>query len=99
MQRLKLFVSNDSSLMHIAGALELPTVAIFGPTNETYVHPWKTRYAIVQTGIECRPCFVYSPKPLTCYRADPAEHFICVRAIEVERVMGEVKGLLAMFQI
>src|ERR1700733_7193369 len=46
MQRLKLFVSNDSALMHIAGALELNTVAIFGPTNETYVHPWKTRYKI-----------------------------------------------------
>ncbi|HWF43576.1 MAG TPA: glycosyltransferase family 9 protein [Candidatus Kapabacteria bacterium] len=94
MRRLKLFVSNDSALMHIAGALGLPTVAIFGPTNETYVHPWKTRYSVVQTGIECRPCFIYSPKPLTCYRTDPAEHFLCIRAIEVERVMEAVKELL-----
>jgi len=94
MQRLNLFVSNDSSLMHIAGALQLPTVAIFGPTNETYVHPWKTKYKIVHTGIECRPCFVYSPKPLTCYRLDPAEHYLCVRAIEVDQVMGAVKEML-----
>jgi len=94
MQRLKLFVSNDSALMHIAGALELPTVAIFGPTNEAYVHPWKTRYKIVHTGIDCRPCFVYSPKPLTCYRTDPAEHFLCMRAIEVEQVMSAVKEML-----
>jgi heptosyltransferase II len=89
------FVSNDSSLMHIAGALELPTVAIFGPTNETYVHPWKTRYEIVQTGIECRPCFIYSPKPLMCYRANPEEHFMCVRDIEVEEVLGAIERLVS----
>lgn len=94
MRSLGMFVSNDSSLMHIAGALELPTVAIFGPTNETYVHPWKTRYEIVQTGIDCRPCFVYSPKPLTCYRLDPAEHYLCMRAIEVSDVFEAVKRLL-----
>lgn len=88
MKHLHLFISNDSSLMHIAGALELPTVAIFGPTNETYVHPWKTKYEIVQTGIDCRPCFIYSPKPLTCYRVDPREHFICIRNIEVEDVIS-----------
>jgi heptosyltransferase II len=90
MQGVNLFVSNDSSLMHIAGAVGLPTVAIFGPTNETYVHPWKTRYEIVQTGIECRPCFIYSPKPLMCYRVDPNEHFMCVRDIEVDDVYGAV---------
>ncbi len=94
MRRLKLFISNDSALMHIAGALGLPTAAIFGPTNETYVHPWKTRYKIVHTGIDCRPCFVYSPKPLTCYRTDPAEHFDCIRKIEVEHVFGAAKELL-----
>ncbi len=94
MKRLSMFVSNDSALMHIAGALALPTVAIFGPTNEAYVHPWKTRYVLVQTGIECRPCFVYSPKPLTCYRTDPAEAFLCIRAIEVDQVVSAVKQLL-----
>jgi heptosyltransferase-2 len=93
MQGVHLFVSNDSSLMHIAGALGLPTVAIFGPTNETYVHPWKTRYEIVQTGIECRPCFIYSPKPLMCYRVDPAENFMCVRDIEVDDVFQAVQRL------
>jgi heptosyltransferase-2 len=93
MQKMSLFVSNDSALMHIAGALDLPTVAIFGPTNETYVHPWKTRYEIVHTGIECRPCFYYSPKPLTCYRT-PEEHFLCIRNIDVENVFEAITRLL-----
>ena len=94
MKRTNLFVSNDSALMHIAGALKLPTVAIFGPTNETYVHPWKTNYKIVQTGIDCRPCFVYSPKPLTCYRINPDEQFICIRDIEVEQVLNSVQNIM-----
>ncbi len=94
MQRMSLFVSNDSALMHIAGALDLPTIAIFGPTNETYVHPWKTRYEIVHTGIECRPCFYYSPKPLTCYRS-PEEHFLCMRNIEMDMVYEGVQKLLS----
>ena len=98
MQKLSLFVSNDSALMHIAGALHLPTVAIFGPTNETYVHPWKTKYEIVHTGIECRPCFYYSPKPLTCYRT-PEEHFLCIRNIEVEQVYDAVSRFLKGFNI
>jgi heptosyltransferase-2 len=92
MQKMSLFVSNDSALMHIAGALNLPTVAIFGPTNETYVHPWKTKYEIVHTGIECRPCFYYSPKPLTCYRS-PEEHFLCMRNIEVDMVFNAAKAM------
>jgi heptosyltransferase II len=94
MKHTNVFVSNDSSLMHIAGGLGLKTVAIFGPTNETYVHPWKTEHTVIQTGIECRPCFVYSTKPLTCYRANPDEHFICIRNIEVENVLSAVKGYL-----
>jgi len=93
MQKMSMFVSNDSALMHIAGALDLPTVAIFGPTNETYVHPWKTQYEIVHTSIECRPCFYYSPKPLTCYRS-PDEHFLCMKNIEVEMVFEAVEKLL-----
>ncbi len=90
MKRMNAFVSNDSALMHISGGLGLPTVAIFGPTNETYVHPWKTDYEVIQTGIECRPCFVYSTKPLICYRPNPDEHFMCIRDIEVEHVFASV---------
>jgi len=96
MQKLSLFISNDSALMHIAGGLNLPTIAIFGPTNETYVHPWKTNYEIVHTGIECRPCFYYSPKPLTCYRT-PDEHFLCIRNIEVDRVYDAASRFLKGF--
>lgn len=94
MQHMDVFVSNDSALMHIAGGLGLKTVAIFGPTNETYVHPWKTEYTVVHTGIECRPCFRYSTRPLICFRHDPAEHFLCIRAIDVDDVFLATQNFL-----
>ncbi len=93
MKRCNIFVSNDSALMHIAGALQLPTLGIFGPTNETYVHPWRTKYKIVHTDIECRPCFYYSPKPLTCYRSAD-EQFKCIHDLSVEMVLNSTKELL-----
>ena len=91
MNHVDVFVSNDSALMHIAGGLGLKTVAIFGPTNQTYVHPWKTEYEIIHTGIECRPCFRYSTRPLMCFRKDPDEHYLCISAIEVDTVFQATK--------
>jgi heptosyltransferase II len=95
MKHVDVFVSNDSALMHIAGGLGLKTVAIFGPTNETYVHPWKTEYEIIHTGIECRPCFRYSTRPLMCFRKDPNEHYLCISAIEVDTVFQATKRYVA----
>ena len=60
------FVTNDSGLMHIAAAMNVPTLVLLGPTNPAYIYPWKVRHKIVRTGIACSPCFYYSPKPLRC---------------------------------
>ena len=60
------FVTNDSGLMHIAAAMNVPTLVFLGPTNPAYIYPWKVRHKIVRTGIACSPCFYYSPKPLRC---------------------------------
>ena len=48
MKRCNVFVTNDSALMHIASALGLKVVAIIGPTNTYYIHPWKTEHKIVR---------------------------------------------------
>jgi heptosyltransferase-2 len=60
------FVSNDSGLMHIAAAMNVPTVAILGPTNRNYIYPWFTKHKIVRLDLPCSPCFYYSPLPLRC---------------------------------
>jgi heptosyltransferase II len=91
-KRCNLFVSNDSSLMHVASALQRKVVAIIGPTNPHYIHPWKTEHKIITLNLECAPCFFYSPRPLICTRTDIK--FKCIRELTVEMVFNAVNGLL-----
>lgn len=88
MKRCNAFVSNDSSLMHIASALKLRTVAIIGPTNPAYIHPWKTEYRIASLYLDCAPCFIYSPRPLICFRDDVK--FKCIKELEVDMVYDKI---------
>jgi len=92
MKRCGVFVTNDSSQMHIAAALQLKVVAISGPTNAHYIHPWKTEHKIVTLNLDCAPCFFYSPRPLICSRNDLK--FKCIKEITVEMVYDEVSGFI-----
>ncbi|MDA8078247.1 MAG: glycosyltransferase family 9 protein [Nitrospiraceae bacterium] len=83
MGRCHLFVSNDSGPMHMAAAMQAPTVSIFGPTNPVWVRPWGVRQKVVRVGLPCSPCFRYSPKPLKC---DQKEPFACLARIGVDQV-------------
>ena len=89
MKRCNVFITNDSSQMHIASALKLRTVAIIGPTNPSYIHPWKTDHQIVTLNLNCAPCFFYSPKPLICHRTDVK--FKCIKEVTVDMVFEAVK--------
>jgi len=52
-----LFVTNDSGLMHVAAALDVPLVCIFGPTDPGRTAPWSGRYVLVRDeGVECYGC-------------------------------------------
>jgi heptosyltransferase-2 len=93
MKRCSVFVSNDSSLMHVASAMKLKVAAIIGPTNSYYISPWKTEHRIVTLGLECAPCFFYSPRPLICTRTDVK--YKCIKELSVEKVYGAVEGLLS----
>lgn len=92
MKRCNLFITNDSSQMHIAAALGLKVVAIIGPTNQNYIHPWKTEHQIVSLNLDCSPCFFYSPKPLICSRTDVK--FKCIKELTVDMVYALLKNYL-----
>ena len=92
MAHCKIMVTNDSSLMHLAAALEIPIVAIFGPTDPRWVRPFQSPHRIVRKDLSCSPCFYYSPKPLTCYR--PEKDFACLKWIEPEEVLEAVDSFL-----
>ncbi len=88
MKRCNVFVTNDSALMHVASALGLKVIAIIGPTNQHYIHPWKTEHKIVSLNLDCAPCFFYSPKPLTCSRTDV--QFKCIKELDVDIVWNNI---------
>jgi len=49
LQRCRLFVGNDSGLMHMAAAAGIPTLGLFGPSREVLYAPWGPRAASVRT--------------------------------------------------
>jgi heptosyltransferase-2 len=85
-----LFVANDSGLMHLAAALQVPVVGIFGPTSPVWLAPWKCPHRVVRLG-ECGPCFRYSPLPQRCAEGTD---FSCVREIQVGEVLEAARSLL-----
>lgn len=52
------FVGNDSGAMHVAAAVGLPVVAIFGPTDAAGTAPVTPQCTIVQEKTFCSPCFL-----------------------------------------
>lgn len=57
LERCALFVGNDSAPMHMAAAIGVPTVGIFGPTNPINFRPRGPRLRVVRSGLACSPCF------------------------------------------
>ena len=53
-----LFIGNDSGAMHVAAAVGLPVVAVFGPTDPIGTAPVTPRCSIVQEKPYCSPCFL-----------------------------------------
>jgi heptosyltransferase-2 len=56
LKRSKLVISNDSALMHLASYLNIPTLAIFGPTNPKRYGPWSNNSLVVRRELLCSPC-------------------------------------------
>lgn len=56
-ERMSLFISNDSGLMHIAVSVGVPTVAIFGPTDATRTAPYGSQHRVLRKDLKCSPCW------------------------------------------
>ena len=55
--RCALFITNDSGLMHVAVAMGVRTIAIFGPTDPGRTAPCGKDDVVIRTGIDCSPCW------------------------------------------
>jgi heptosyltransferase-2 len=54
----RLFLTNDSGAMHVASALGVPTVAVFGATDDTTTGPTGDLARVVREHAECSPCLL-----------------------------------------
>ncbi len=73
-----LLITNDSGPMHLAAALDVPQLAIFGSTSEVATGPVNCRAEVIKEPVECNPCFL---------RECPID-FRCMTGITVDRVLN-----------
>lgn len=71
-----LFLTNDSGAMHIASALGVPTLAVFGATDDTATGPTGPLARVIRHPVECSPCLL---------RECPIDHR-CMTRVSAEQV-------------
>ncbi|MCC7194578.1 MAG: lipopolysaccharide heptosyltransferase II [Gemmatimonadaceae bacterium] len=83
-------VTNDSAPLHLASAMNVPTVALFGPTVPAFgFGPLSTRSTIVEVdGLPCRPCDPHGPE--VC----PLRHWKCMVNLGADRVLDATLALI-----
>jgi heptosyltransferase-2 len=84
LSRLRLLLTNDSGPMHLASALGIPLVAVFGPTDWRETAPRATRHRIVRGEAECAPCML---------RECPIDHR-CMKRVAVDDVLAAARAVL-----
>ena len=84
LSRCQLFIGNDSGAMHVASAVGLPVVAIFGPTDPFGTAPVTPKCTIVQERPYCSPCFL---------RRCPTDHR-CMKRVSAESVTAAARSWL-----
>lgn len=82
------FVANDSGLMHIANACDIPLVAIFGPTVREFGFYPRINTIIIEKQLYCRPCHLHGGD--VCKEG----HFRCMKDIQVKEVFEALRDLL-----
>ena len=81
----RFFVGNDSGISHLSAAIGLPTVAVFGPTDEEVWSPRGKKTFVVSRRVHCSPC--------TQEGFVRCKDFECLRGIEIEHVLEGVKRI------
>lgn len=78
------FLTNDSGLMHVAGALGVPTLAIYGSTNPVTTPPPGKESVIIRKDVPCSPCLK---------KICPTD-FRCMEEIGISEVYSMARSML-----
>lgn len=85
--RARLFLGVDTVAMHLAAAMQTPTVALFGPSSEGSWRPWQCRHELALGDCPCKVRRVF-----TCDKTRP---YPCMERITVDGVLKAVQNVLA----
>lgn len=80
-------ITNDSGPMHIAAALGVPVIAMFGPTSAIRTGPYGTGHHVLAGQVSCSPCF-----SRVCRHEPELE---CLHLIQPTKVVDVLRPLLA----
>jgi heptosyltransferase II len=89
LSRCDLFIGNDSGAMHVAAAVGLPVVAVFGPTDPDGTAPVTPKCTILQEKPYCSPCFL---------RRCPTDHR-CMTRVSPDAVAAAARSWLASVEV
>ncbi len=87
MNRMDVFVTGDTGPMHIAAAMKLPIVALFGPANPVRTGPYAPDSVVLQKPRDCQPCYARHCK----FGEEPPP---CLLDITVEEVVETIQSQL-----
>ena len=86
--KAELFVGNDSGIAHMAGAVNTPSVVIFGSSNRIHWRPWTAApHEVVFESFHCQPCPGFE-----CREFGDAP---CIRNVTVESVVAAIDRVIA----
>lgn len=86
LQRAKLFCGVDTVAMHLAAAMQTPTVALFGPSSEWSWHPWQCRHQIILGECSCK-----ATRQFICDKSKP---YPCMERITTDAVVSAADKIL-----
>ncbi|MCB4756233.1 MAG: lipopolysaccharide heptosyltransferase II [Elusimicrobia bacterium] len=86
--KLSVLVTNDSGLLHIAEAMKIPLVAVFGPTVPAFgFAPYRDSSHVAELpGLSCRPCTLHGDE--IC----PLKHHRCMEDLMAENVLETLQS-------